>query len=55
MAPVQYHRRFSAHFISKESDYDPLILCYNIKEKKLEVRLLIIEQRAIKNVRGTIL
>ena len=37
MALVQYHRRFSAHFSRKGVEYEPTLLCYNTKEKKLEV------------------
>ena len=37
MALSQYHRRFSAHFSRKGVEYEPTILCYNTKEKKLEV------------------
>ena len=37
MSLSQYHRRFSAHFTRKGVEYEPTILCYNTKEKKLEV------------------
>ena len=42
MALAQYHRRFSAHFSRKGVEYEPTILCYNTKEKKLEVGVLTI-------------
>jgi len=36
-AATQYHRRFSTFFIREGATYQPLILCYTQKEKKLQV------------------
>ena len=47
MALSQYHRRFSAHFSRKGVEYEPTILCYNTKEKKLEVGVLTIVSRSL--------
>ena len=40
---IQYHHRFSAWFKKTGTVYVPVILCYNIKEKNMQVRAPVYE------------